>query len=53
LSEDPVTDYLITEAVVFKTLAEDKDAHAQAEAKAWQKDRGSLLERVKQEEENA
>lgn len=47
-SDDPVTDYLVVEAVGLKVAKEDADARKHAEREAWKQQTDELRERVTQ-----
>jgi hypothetical protein len=42
ISEDPVLDFMVMEAVYMKVLAEDAKAEKEAAARKWRKDTSSL-----------
>jgi hypothetical protein len=44
VSEDPVIDFMVMEAVHQKTLHEEEQARKDAERKKFTRDRGDLLE---------
>lgn len=44
LDDDPVIDYMLTEAVAMKAGLEEKEAREAQERKEWKKDRESLKE---------
>lgn len=48
MSDDDVIDYLVTEAVTFKMLKEQKEAEKEAEVEEWKRDVSSLKERIGQ-----
>ena len=46
LSDDDVIDYIVTEAITFKMLKEQKDAEQKAEIEKWKQQVGDLRDRV-------
>lgn len=42
LSDDPVIDYMVMEAVFIKSLEEDRAAEKEQRKKAWAKDKSKL-----------
>lgn len=48
-SDDPVTDYLVVEAIALKISKEDADARKNAEREAWKQRTDELRERATQQ----
>jgi hypothetical protein len=46
LSDDPVNDYLVMEAIVFKAQQEDRQSEETAKREAWKSDFDSLRKRL-------